>query len=88
MNRMNHKLLATLSKMEIMPCPFLSELIPLYQKIVGPFQDAGNTMLAHYLELLAEAGMLTVFENFATYKIHERSSSPNPQVLNTALGTV
>jgi len=34
----------------------------LYQKMLGPTQEAGNTTtLAHYLELLAAAGMLTGF---------------------------
>jgi hypothetical protein len=57
-----------------------------YQKMIGQLQDAGNTTtLAHYLELLAGAGMLTGLHKFASSRIRERSSSPKLQVLNTAL---
>jgi len=57
-----------------------------YQKIVGQLQDAGNTTtLAHYIELLAGAGMLTGLQKFAGQQMRQRGSSPKFQVLNTAL---
>jgi uncharacterized protein len=54
--------------------------------MIGQLQDAGNTTtLAHYLELLAGAGMLTGLQKFAERQVRERASSPKLQVLNTAL---
>lgn len=59
-----------------------------YQKMLGQLQDAGNTTtLAHYLELLAGAGMLTGLAKFSLERIRQRASSPKLQVLNTALVT-
>src|SRR2546425_418696 len=55
---------------------------------VGPLQDAGNTTtLAHYLELLAGAGMLIGLQKYAAAAVRQRGSSPKLQVLNTALMT-
>ena len=59
-----------------------------YQKMLGQLQDAGNTTtLAHYLELLAGAGMLTGLPKFTSRRTLQRGSSPKLQVLNTALLT-
>jgi len=59
-----------------------------YQKMLGQLQDAGNTTtLAHYLELLAAAGMVTGLQKFAADRARRRASSPKLQVLNTALLT-
>jgi len=59
-----------------------------YQKMLGQLQDAGNTTtLAHYLELLAGAGMVTGLQKFAGDQARRRASSPKLQVLNTALLT-
>jgi predicted AAA+ superfamily ATPase len=59
-----------------------------YQKMLGQLQDAGNTTtLAHYLELLAGAGMVTGLQKFAGDRARRRGSSPKLQVLNTALLT-
>jgi hypothetical protein len=59
-----------------------------YQKLVGQLQDAGNTTtLAHYLDLLAGAGMLTGLAKFSPHRVRQRASSPKLQVLNTALVT-
>ena len=59
-----------------------------YQKMLGQLQDAGNTTtLAHYLELLAAAGMVTGLQKFAGDRARRRASSPKLQVLNTALLT-
>ena len=54
--------------------------------MIGLLQDAGNTTtLAHYLELLAGAGMLTGLHKYSANRVRERASSPKFQVLNTAL---
>lgn len=59
-----------------------------YNKMVGQLQDAGNTTtLAHYLDLLAAAGMLTGLPKYAGQVVRQRASSPKLQVLNTALIT-
>lgn len=56
--------------------------------MLGQLQDAGNTVtLAHYLELLAAAGILTAIEKYAGLVVRSRGSSPKLQVLNTALMT-
>lgn len=57
-----------------------------YQKMLGQLQDAGNTTtLAHYLELLAGAGMLTGLQKFSGSRVRQRGSSPKLLALNTAL---
>ena len=59
-----------------------------YQKMLGQLQDAGNTTtLAHYLDLLAGAGMVTGLQKYAGESVRQRGSSPKLQVLNTALMT-
>jgi predicted AAA+ superfamily ATPase len=59
-----------------------------YQKMLGQLQDAGNTTtLAHYLDLLGAAGMVTGLQKFAGDRARRRGSSPKLQVLNTALLT-
>lgn len=59
-----------------------------YTKMLGQLQDAGNaTTLAHYLDLLAGAGMLTGLQKFAGGLPRSRGSIPKLQVLNTALTT-
>ena len=59
-----------------------------YTKMLGQLQDAGNTTtLAHYLDLLAGAGMLTGLQKYSGKAVRQRGSSPKLQVLNTALMT-
>jgi hypothetical protein len=59
-----------------------------YQKMLGQLQDAGNTTtLAHYLELLASAGMVTGLAKYSAGAARQRASSPKLQVLNNALTT-
>ena len=56
--------------------------------LVGQLQDAGNTTtLAHYLDLLGGAGMLTGLQKYAGKAVRQRGSSPKLQVMNTALMT-
>ena len=59
-----------------------------YTKMLGQLHDAGNTTtLAHYLDLLAGAGLLTGLPKYAGSLVRQRGSSPKLQVLNTALMT-
>ena len=59
-----------------------------YQKMLGQLQDAGNTTtLAHYLNLLNGAGMITGLHKYASAKSRLRASSPKLQVYNNALTT-
>jgi predicted AAA+ superfamily ATPase len=76
---------ALLRRLFQLGCAFSGQILS-YQKMIGQLQDAGNTTtLAHYLELLTGAGMLTGLQKFAAHQIRERASSPKLQVLNTAL---
>jgi len=55
-------------------------------KMIGQLQDAGNTTtLAHYLELLAQSGMVCGLSKFAMDKARRRNSIPKYQVFNNAL---
>lgn len=66
-------------------CTHSSQILS-YQKMIGQLQDAGNTTtLAHYLELLSAAGLLTGIPKYAGEIFRQRASSPKFQVLNNAL---
>jgi hypothetical protein len=68
-------------------CSYSGQILS-YTKMLGQLQDAGNaTTLAHYLDLLAGAGMITGLQKFAGGAARRRGSSPKLQVLNTALVT-
>jgi hypothetical protein len=68
-------------------CAYSGQILS-YNKMVGQLHDAGNTTtLAHYLDLLAGAGMLTGLQKYARASVRRRESSPKLQVLNTALMT-
>ena len=57
-----------------------------YTKMLGQLHEAGNTTtLAHYLDLLAGAGLVTGLSKFSGRAVRQRRSSPKLQVLNTAL---
>jgi uncharacterized protein len=59
-----------------------------YTKMLGQLHDAGNaTTLAHYLDLLAGAGLVAGLQKYAGDVARSRGSSPKLQVLNTALLT-
>ena len=68
-------------------CNYSGQILS-YQKMLGQLQDAGNTTtLAHYLDLLGSAGLVTGLPKYAGQKIRQRASSPKLLVLNTALMT-
>ncbi len=68
-------------------CDYSGQVLS-YQKMLGQLQDAGNTTtLAHYLELLSGAGLLSGVQKYSGAKVQQRGSSPKLVVLNTALMT-
>jgi uncharacterized protein len=68
-------------------CRYSGQIVS-FTKMLGQLHDAGNTTtLAHYLSLLAGAGMLCGIDKFARSAVRQRASSPKLQVLNTALMT-
>jgi predicted AAA+ superfamily ATPase len=68
-------------------CTYSGQILS-FNKMIGQLQDAGNaTTLAHYLDLLAAAGMVTGLQKYAGETVRRRGSSPKLQVLNTALMT-
>ena len=59
-----------------------------YTKMLGQLQDAGNTItLAHYLELLCKANILTGLQKYSGNQIRTRTSSPRLMVYDTSLMT-
>ncbi len=59
-----------------------------FTKLLGQLQDAGNTVtLAHYLELLTRANILTGLQNYSGNQIRIRKSSPRFMVYDTSLMT-
>jgi predicted AAA+ superfamily ATPase len=76
---------ALLRRLFQLGCQYSSQILS-YQKMLGQLHDAGNTTtLAHYLDLLSGAGMLTGLQKYAGKTIRQRGSSPKLQALNTAL---
>lgn len=76
---------ALLRRMFELGCRYSGQILS-YTKMIGQLQDAGNTTtLAHYLELLGAAGMLTGFSKYAGEAVRSRGSSPKLQVFDTAL---
>jgi predicted AAA+ superfamily ATPase len=59
-----------------------------FTKMLGQLQDAGNTVtLAHYLDLLGKANILTGLQNYSGNQIRVRKSSPRLMVYDTSLMT-
>lgn len=78
---------ALLRRLFDLTCRYSGQILS-YTKMLGQLQDAGNTTtLAHYLDLLAGAGMVRGLPKYAGDVARSRGSSPKLQVLNTALMT-
>ncbi len=78
---------ALLRRLFELGCRYSGQVLS-YNKMMGQLQDAGNTTtLAHYLDLLASAGMLVGLQKYSGAAVNRRGSSPKLQVLNTALMT-
>ncbi len=76
---------ALLRRLFELGCRYSGQVLS-YTKMLGQLQDAGNTVtLAHYLDLLAAAGMLVGLPKYAGQVVRSRGSSPKLTVLNTAL---
>ena len=76
---------ALLRRVFELACRYSGQVLS-YTKMLGQLHDAGNaTTLAHYLDLLAGAGMVVGLQKFAGDAARSRGSSPKLQVLNTAL---
>jgi predicted AAA+ superfamily ATPase len=76
---------ALLRRLFELACRYSGRILS-YTKMLGQLQEAGNaTTLAHYLDLLAGAGMVCGLQKFAGDVARRRGSSPKLQVLNTAL---
>ena len=76
---------ALLRRLFDLGCRYSGQVLS-YTKMLGQLHDAGNTTtLAHYLELLDGAGMLTGLSKYSGKVVRSRGSSPKLQVLNTAL---
>lgn len=78
---------ALLRRLFELACRYSGQVLS-YTKMLGQLQDAGNTTtLAHYLDLLAGAGMVRGLPKYTGDTARSRGSSPKLQVLNTALMT-
>jgi hypothetical protein len=54
--------------------------------MLGQLQDAGNTVtLAHYLDLLGQAGLIVGLQKYSGQEVRKRASTPKLNVLNPAL---
>lgn len=79
---------ALLRRLFDLACRYSGQVLS-YTKMLGQLQDAGNsTTLAHYLDLLAGAGMVRGLPKYAGDAARSRGSSPKLQVMNTALMSV
>jgi predicted AAA+ superfamily ATPase len=78
---------ALLRRLFDLACRYSGQILS-YTRMLGQLQDAGNTTtLAHYLDLLAGAGLVCGLQKFAGDAARSRGSSPKLQVMNTALMT-
>jgi predicted AAA+ superfamily ATPase len=78
---------ALLRRLFELACRYSGQVLS-YTKMLGQLQDAGNaTTLAHYLDLLSGAGMVSGLQKYAGDAARSRGSSPKLQVFNTALAT-
>jgi uncharacterized protein len=78
---------ALLRRLFDLGCHYSGQILS-YQKMLGQLQDAGNTVtLAHYLQLLHGAGLITGLPKYANEEVRRRGSSPKFIVLNNAFMT-
>lgn len=74
-----------LRKLFMLACEYPCRIVS-YTKMLGQFHDAGNTTtLAHYLELLQGAGLISGLQKYSGSQVRKRGSSPKLLPLNTAL---
>jgi uncharacterized protein len=76
---------ALLRRLFQLGCHYSGQILS-YNKMLGELQDAGNsTTLAHYVDLLSGAGLITGLQKFANQNVRRKGSSPKFAVFNTAL---
>lgn len=76
---------ALLRQVFSLACEYAGQVLT-FEKMLGSLQDAGNTTtVAHYLELLDGAGMVTGLQKYSAEAVRRRRSSPKLAVQNTAL---
>ncbi len=76
---------ALLRRLFHLSCEYSGQVLS-FQKMIGQLQDVGNAAtLAHYLDLLGGAGLVSGLQKFAGRRVRRRASSPKLQVWNTAL---
>jgi hypothetical protein len=76
---------ALLRQVFSLACAYSGQILS-YQKMLGQLQDAGNTTtIAHYLELLGGAGLVTGLQKFSQGVVRMRGSQPKLLAMNTAL---
>lgn len=57
-----------------------------YTNMLGQLTDAGNvTTVAHYVNLLSQAGLVTGLQAYSGNQLRKRASKPKLNVMNTAL---
>jgi hypothetical protein len=78
---------ALLRRLFVLGCRYSGQILS-YQKMIGQLQEPGNTTtLAHYLDLLSGAGLVTGLPKYVGQVVRQRGSSPKLQVLNTGLAS-
>ncbi len=76
---------ALLRRLFYLTCEYSGQIVA-YTKLLGQLHDAGNTTtLAHYLDLLGSAWLVTGLQKYSGSNVRRRASSPKLLVLNTAL---
>jgi len=76
---------ALLQKLFMLSCEYSCRIVS-YHKMLGQLHDAGNTTtLAHYMELLQDAGLIAGLQKYSGSQVRKRGSSPKMLPLNTAL---
>jgi hypothetical protein len=76
---------ALLRQLFYLTCAYSGQIVS-YTKLLGQLHDAGNTTtLAHYLDLLAGAWLVTGVSKYSGSLVRKRASSPKLLTLNTAL---
>jgi len=79
---------ALLKRLFELGCAYSGQILS-FQKMTGQLQEAGNTTtLAHYLDLLGSAGLISGLNKYSGQQVRQRGSSPKLQVHNSALVSV
>lgn len=79
---------ALLRRLFELGCQYSGQILS-YQKMLCQLRDVGNTTtLAHYLNLLSNAGLIMGLSKYSGKSLRQRGSSPKLCVMNTALMTV